>query len=339
MINKKSLWRDLCFSARVGVFNRIVTILVVTLLSGVILAGCTKSGDSGTASSEKITIAYSCPDMNNTFMVYLVDAAKEFAAKNDINLIVADSQMDVVKQQDQIRAFIQQKVNGIVMVAADSSATEPITDMAVKANIPLAYCNIFPFDEDNPNMPQGIYYVGSKEIDAGIIQGEMLGKALGGQGGIGILMGGLTNEASYKRSGGVKQVIGEKYPNIKVLAEETAQWQRDKAVDVVNNWLTAYGAQLKGIGANNDEMALGAVEALKAAGRTDVVVFGTDAIPDATASIVAGELKGTVYQDAVGQAQGAMDIIYKTIRGESISDQILWIPFVGVNPDNVKEFM
>jgi ABC-type sugar transport system substrate-binding protein len=311
---------------------------LVLLLAFTVLAGCNKS-ETGGASDGKITIAYACPDMNNTFMVYLVDAAKEFAAANGINLVVADSQMDVVKQQDQVRTFIQQKVNGIIVVAADSSACEPITEMAVNAKIPLVYCNIFPFDEANPNMPQNVYYVGSREIDAGIIQGGMLGEALGGQGGIGILMGGLTNEASYKRTDGVKQVIGQKYPGIKVLAEETAQWQRDKAVDVVNNWLTAYGTQLKGIGANNDEMALGAVQALKAAGRTDVAVFGTDAIPDATVSIVAGELKGSVYQDAVGQAKGAMDIVYKSIKGENIPDQILWIPFVGVNPDNVQDFM
>jgi ABC-type sugar transport system substrate-binding protein len=167
----------------------------------------------------------------------------------------------------------------------------------------------------------------------------MIGETLGGKGGITILMGALTNEAAYKRTAGVRQIISEKYPGIQVLAEETAQWQRDKAVDVVNNWLTAYGNKLTGIGANNDEMALGAVEALKAAGRTDIVVYGTDAIPDATASIVAGELKGTVYQDAVGQAKGAMDIAYKVIRGETVFDQILWIPFVGVNPDNVKDFM
>jgi ABC-type sugar transport system substrate-binding protein len=311
---------------------------LVALMTLTMLISCGKSG-SGESADGRITIAYACPDMNNTFMVYLVDAAREYAEANGINLVVSDSQMDVVKQQDQVKAFIQQKVSAIIVVAADSSAAEPMTNAAVAAKIPLVYCNIFPFDEVNPNMPGGVYYVGSKEIDAGIIQGGMLGEALGGQGSIGILMGALTNEASYKRSDGVKQILSQKYPAIKVLAEETAQWQRDKAVDVVNNWLTAYGTQLKGVGANNDEMALGAVEALKTAGRTDVVVYGTDAIPDATASIVAGELKGTVYQDAVGQAQGAMGIAHKLIKGETVPDKILWIPFVGVNPDNIKDFL
>jgi inositol transport system substrate-binding protein len=109
-------------------------------------------------------------------------------------------------------------------------------------------------------------------------------------------------------------------------------------VDVVNNWLTAYGSKLSGIGANNDDMALGAVEALKAAGRTDVVVFGTDATPAATDSIIGGELKGTVFQDGAGQAKGSMDIAYKACKGETIPEQMVWIPFVAVNADNVRSF-
>jgi inositol transport system substrate-binding protein len=251
---------------------------------------------------------------------------------------MADASMDVIKQQDQIKAFVQQKVNGIVVVAVDSSSCEPITEMVLAAKIPLAYCNVFPFDEENLNIPQGVYYVGSQEIQAGIIQGGMIGEALNGQGGVAILMGLLAHEASYKRTAGVKQVLSQKYPGIKILAEEAGDWQRDKGVDVANNWLTALGSDMKCIASNNDEMALGAIRALKAAGRDDVIVYGVDATPEAMASIAVGELNGTVYQDMKGQAKGAMDIVYKAAKGEMVSEQILWIPFKEVNAGNAKDF-
>jgi inositol transport system substrate-binding protein len=276
--------------------------------------------------------------MNNTFQTYLVDAATAKAKELGVTLTVSDAQNDVVKQQDQVKAFIQQGVDAVIVVAGDSSAMEPVTEAAAKAGIPLVYCNIYPFGDDE-NLPENVYYVGSQELEAGNIQGEYIGKALNGEGSICILMGGLAYEASYKRTQGVEDALTEKYPNIKVLAKETAEWQRDAAVDVVNNWLTAYGDQIKGICANNDEMALGAIEALKAAGRQDVVVLGVDAIPDAVQSILNKELAATVFQDSKGQGGGAVDIAYKVLSGEKLDSQITWVPFIQVDETNASEYV
>jgi ABC-type sugar transport system substrate-binding protein len=187
-------------------------------------------------------------------------------------------------------------------------------------------------------MPEGTYYVGSQEVTAGELQMGYAGEKLGGKGNVAILMGGLTYEASFERSQGVKNIIESKYPDIKVLAEETAEWQREKAVSVVENWITAYGDDLDAIFANNDEMALGAINALQAAGISDVMVFGIDATPDGVKAIEDGTLTATVFQDAKGQSEGAMDFAIKAIKKEAITESVNWIPYVLVTKDNVAQY-
>jgi inositol transport system substrate-binding protein len=164
-----------------------------------------------------------------------------------------------------------------------------------------------------------------------------MGKVLGGKGNVCILIGKLDNEGAVKRTEGNEATIAAKFPNIKVLAKETGNWQRDQGMSLTENWLTAYGKNLNGILANNDEMALGAVEALKAAGRTDVFVMGVDAIPDAKVAVGNGSLAATVLQDAVGQGRGAAEVAYAALKGEKKAP-ITWVPFVLVNKDNLSRY-
>lgn len=299
-------------------------------------AGSASAGSASAASDDQITVGYACVDMNNTFQTYLVDAASKKADELGVKFVMTDAQNDVVKQQDQIKAMLQQGVDAMIVVAADSSAMEPVTAAVTAAGIPLVYCNINPYG-DATELPDGVYYVGSDETEAGRMNGTLACEAAGGKGGVAILMGGLVYEASYKRTDGIKEIVAQ-YPDMKVLAEETAEWQRDKAIDVTNNWLTAFGDELKVVAANNDEMALGALEALKAAGRTDVVVTGVDAIPDACESIKKGELLGTVFQDSKGQGGGAMEIAVKAIKGEAVED-FTWVPYIPVYASNVDEYI
>lgn len=325
-------------------FTAIVLSSALTLTA--IFSGCgstsstesTSSTTESTSSASTITIGYSSPDMNNTGQTYIADYAKLMAAELGATITVTDAQNDVVKQQDQVKALIQQGVSALVVVPADTSAMEPVTAAAQAAGIPIVYCNVNPLG-DVDVLPDGVYYIGSQEIDAGIMQGEYMGEYLGGEGKAGILMGGLTYEASYQRTDGVKQVFAEKYPNIEVIAEETAEWQRDMAIDVVNNWLTAYGDELTVIFGNNDEMALGAVEALKAAGRTDIKVMGIDAISDACESILNGELVATVYQDFASQGGGAVEIAYNLANGTEPAESITWVPFLLVTEENAADYV
>jgi inositol transport system substrate-binding protein len=233
--------------------------------------------------------------------------------------------------------MIEQGYKAIMVVPVDTSAMGPITDAVTKAGIPLIYVNRNPFGTEQP--PQGVYYVGSQEIVAGQLQADYLVKLLGDnvKGGVGILEGILSNEGAVKRTEGNETVLA-KYPDVKVLAKEAGDWQSDKAMSITENWLTAYGKDLTCILANNDGMAMGALQALEAAGRTDVIVMGVDAIPDAVKLVKDGKLTATVLQDAKGQGGTGVEIADKVIKGET-PEAITWIDFVLITPENVDQYL
>lgn len=158
-----------------------------------VATGC--SGDKKTevaGSDGDIKIGYAINNMNDTFQTYIVDAAKEKADEYGYSIDIQDAQEDVIKQQDQVNAMIEQGVDAIIVVPVDTSAMDPITKAVTEAGIPLVYVNRNPFGEGD--IPEGVFYVGSQEIVAGQFQGEYLIKLMGEEGGVAILMGILSNE-------------------------------------------------------------------------------------------------------------------------------------------------
>ena len=160
---------------------------------------------------------------------------------------------------------------------------------------------------------------------------------MGEEGGVAILMGILSNEGAVKKTEGNENILS-KYPGIEILAKESGNWQKDQGMDITENWITAYGDKLKAILSNNDEMAIGAINALEAAGRDDVIVMGVDAIPDAVQLVSEGKLAATVLQDANGQGEGAVNVVHKVLQGET-PEKVTWIEFKLVTKDNVEEYM
>ncbi len=315
--------------------KKILAVLLVLMLALGTFAACGNGdGDTEGPGDEAIKIGFAQCNLNDTFQTYVVDAAKDKAAELGYAVDVQDAQEDVVKQQDQVNTMIEQGYDIIMVVPVDTSAMQPITEAVTAAGIPLIYVNRNPFGTDNP--PEGVYYVGSQEIVAGQLQGEYLVELMGEEGGVGILMGILSNEGAVKRTEGNESILG-KYPGIKVLAKEAGDWQYDKGMNITENWITAYGDGLNAVLANNDGMAIGAVQALQAAGREDVIVMGVDAIPDAVNMVAEGTLDATVLQDAKGQGAGAIEIAEALLGGGS-SDPIKWVDFVLVTPDNVADF-
>ena len=308
----------------------VLLIALTLVVSGAFAAGgAEKSGG-------KVKVGYVCTNFNDTFQTYVMDAAKKyFATKPDFELVLQDAQEDVIRQQDLVNTLISQGAKALIVVPVNTSAMEPIIKSAADAKIPLVFVNRNPFGEKA--LPPNVYYVGSQEIIAGQLQMEAMGKALGGKGNVCILMGKLDNEGAVKRTEGNETTIKTLFPNIKILAKETGNWQRDQGLSLTENWLTAYGKNLNGILANNDEMALGAVEALKAAGRTDVPVMGVDAIPDAKVAVGNGSLAATVLQDAVGQGQGAAEVALAVLQGGKMP-AVRWVPFVLITKDNLDKY-
>ena len=296
-------------------------------------------GSSGIASaaSDRIVIGYSISNFNNAYQTYVYDGAVAYAEQNGITVNVADAQDDVVKQLDDVKSLIEQGVNALIVIPVDTAAMRPITQAAVDAGITLCYVNRNPFAGIEDTMPEGVFYVGSEEIVAGMLQMEYAAQLLGGAGNIAILMGQLGNEGAIKRLEGTEKVIAEQYSDIKILASETANWQRDEGMTVTENFLIAYGQDLNAILAQNDEMAIGALNACRAARRDDVIVLGIDAIPDMLEMVAAGDIPGTVLQDAKGQGAMGVEILHRVLSGESV-EKVFWIPFVLVTQENVAEY-
>ena len=140
----------------------------------------------------------------------------------------------------------------------------------------------------------------------------------------------------YKRQGQYNSLVNA-CEGIEVVAEQTANWQRDEAMSLAENWILSY-PDLKAIMCHNDDMALGAYEAVKDAGKEDsILVVGVDAIPEALESVEAGGLACTVFQDAKGQGVGALEAAVSIVNGETVEKEIA-IPFQLVTKENVADF-
>jgi inositol transport system substrate-binding protein len=290
---------------------------------------------AGRAAQDGTLIGYVSPNFNDTFQGYIMDQFRSFFTSHPgYTVDFQDAQEDVVRQQDQVNNLIAKGAKALVVVPVNTSAMDPITRAAQNARIPLVYVNRNPFGNAAP--PSNIYYVGSQEIVAGQLQAESLGQLLNGQGGVCILMGRLDNEGAILRTQGNEDTFRQKFPGIRVLAKETGNWQRDQGMNLAENWITAYGNDLKAILGNNDEMALGAAEAARKLGRTDIIVMGVDAIPDARAAVGSGLLAATVLQDAAGQGRGAAAAALNALTGRS-QPAVTWVPFVLIDRSNLAQ--
>ena len=155
-----------------------------------------------------------------------------------------------------------------------------------------------------------------------------------------VLMGELSNQAAVQRTKDIHDVIdgGKCKVKLNIIDEQTANWQRDEAQDLMTNWLTS-GVDFDAVIANNDEMAIGAILAMKAAGMSmeDVVVAGIDATPDGLAALASGDLDVTVYQNAVKQGEVALQTAVAMAGGDS-ADRNIWIPFEPVTRENMAGY-
>ena len=290
---------------------------------------------AGGASAE--TIGYSSPNFDDNFQTILRTAAEKHAKSLGHDILIEDAREDVGTQLSQIQNFIASGVDAIMLAAVSAESTPAITEMVKGTGIPLVYINRRPVDIDR--LGGTSTYVGSDDYVAGKLEAEAVCKLTGGKGKAVILIGILTNEAAQSRTKAVKDVVATgACSGIEIIAEQVGDWQRTKGADIVTNWLSS-GIRPDIVFANNDEMALGAIQALKGAGISmdDVIVAGVDATPDAIKSMEAGELDVTVFQDAEGQATGGVDAALKMIKGEKLGSYTD-IPFIPVTLDNIERF-
>jgi inositol transport system substrate-binding protein len=269
---------------------------------------------------------------SDTFLSRVQDGMKAEATVKGVTVDIKDAKDDTAAQLSQVENMISQKVAAIIVVPVDTSAAQPMADAAKKANIPLVFVN------RNPAI-KGVPYVGSDSLYAGTVEMTELAKLAGGKGNVLILQGQVTNEAAVQRTQGCNDVVA-KNPGMKVTATLAGDWDRAKGQSITENWIQS-GALKAGdvICANNDEMALGAINALKAGKLLDkVFVGGVDATSEALAAMQAGDLEVTVFQDAKGQGKGGVDAAVDLIAGKTVED-FVDIPYVLVTPANIKDYL
>lgn len=287
------------------------------------------------AQAQKIGVSMAMFD--DTFLTILRNGINDAGKKAGANVQIEDATNDVGKQLSQVQNMIAQKVDAIIVNPVDTDVTPKITKMVTDAKIPLIYVNRKPVDF--AKLPSGVAYVASDEKVSGTLQTQQVCKLLKGKGDILVLMGELSNEAARTRTQDIEDVIKTKEcSGMKIVDKREGKWSRTSAQDITTNWLSS-GVKFDAIIANNDEMAIGAINALKAAKKwtPTSIVAGIDATPDALASMKAGDLKVTVFQNANGQGSGSVDAAIKLIKKQPV-DRFVNVLFELVTPENLSKY-
>jgi len=281
-------------------------------------------------SQKPIVICVSLLNLSSEFIVMINQAMVAKAKELGVTLIVNDAQRSAEKQVQQVESFIAQKADAIILNPCEVEASSPAVDKALAAGIPIVNVN-----SETRSTPTA--FVGSRDEESARVAMEYIAKRLNGQGNVVMMHGFMGQAAQIKRDQGAREVLG-KYPGLKLIADQTAEWDRAKALSLMENWIQSNGGKMNAVFAQNDEMAMGALIALEQAKMKDnVIVAGVDAIADALQAVKDGRLDATVFQDARGQAGNAVETAVKIVKKQPYEKQV-FIPFQLVTKDNVGQF-
>lgn len=314
---------------------------------------CLATGFSSSAAhAEALKIAAIVQSLNTEYNVLWADAAKAHPALSDgtATLTILDGRQDVLTQSNLFDTAITEKYDAIVFIPVDIDAGNEPIERAKAAGIPV-------FGSNTVVSNTALYdtYINSNDVEAG----ELLAKAVIDKAGpdakIVILEGMLGQSAQVQRLEGIQKVLKDN-PGVTVLEQNTANWSRAEAITLMENVLTAHGKDVQGVLAENDEMAVGAIEGIRNHGLDpkSVPVAGVDGIKDALEAVKRGEQQMSILQDASGQAQGAIDLALSKLAGESYKpraavwdvnggklawnggkEQHYYVPWLAVTAENV----
>lgn len=312
--------------------NRILQPFLLCFL--LLTAGCNQSTTSDktqNTNAKKLVIGVTMLSMQNEFIVNVHDEIAKKAEADGVELITVDAERSALKQIEQVESFIAQKVDVIIMNPCEVEASSPAVTKALAANIPIVNVN-------SETSAKPTAFVGSDDVESGRIAMRYIAEKLGGKGNVLMMHGYMGQAAQIKREQGAREVL-KQYPNIKLLAHQTAEWDRAKAMSLMENWIQSYGSDINAVFAQNDEMGLGAVKALTDAGlKSKVIVVSIDAIPDALQAVKKGSLDATVFQNAEQQGSKAIETAIKIANKQPYDKETL-IPFQLVNKDNLPQFL
>ena len=287
------------------------------------------------AAEKHLTILMSVPGLTFPFFVHCVNQAKEEANKlGDIDLIISDGQVSSPKQTADIEAAITKKVDGIVISPNDVDALAPALQEAVDAKIPVVT-----FDRRVNKVPGILAHVGADNVKGGEAQGQLIEKLFPDGAMVMNLQGQSGSSPAIDRNKGLHNVLDQAKDKYKIVFEDTAAFARDKGLSVTESALAGMPKPPDVISCANDDMALGALEALRARNLIGKVkLIGFDALPEALGQIKAGNMTATIEQLPGGQVRGAMETLVAYLRdGKKPDQQVKLLTPIAITSDNLNQ--
>ncbi|WP_291381965.1 substrate-binding domain-containing protein [Demequina sp.] len=303
----------------------------VTLAGTLALAACSSDTgtdatiDSGTgAATSEVSLGLALSTLNNPFFVSLRDGAQAAADEAGVELVVTDARDDATQQADQVQNFSAQQLDAVLINPVDSDAAGAMLAPLIQSGTPIVAVDraVTGVEVDS--------FIASDNIAGGKLAAEALAKAIGETGKVIVLQGVAGTSASRERGQGFSEGIAA-FPNIEVVAMQPADFDRAQGLDVATNLLQA-NPDVVGIFAENDEMALGAIQALGSRAGTDVFVVGFDGTDDGVAAIDAGTLYASIAQQPEELGRAAVEAALALLAGDPV-DAVVGVPVVVLTAD------
>jgi len=320
--------------------KRLLTVAVIAATGAFALAGCSSSGGTtgaattpagGTGTSagapaSSVSIGLALSTLDNPFFVSVRDGAQKEADAEGVQLTITDAQDDATTQANQVQNFQTQQLQAVIINAVDSDAAGPIVAPLIAAKTPVIAVDRAVNGADVNS------FIASDNVQGGKLAADALAKAIGEKGSVIVLEGTAGTSAARDRNEGFTQGIAA-YPNIKIVASQPADFDRTKGLDTATNLLQAHPDAV-GIFAANDEMALGAVQALGDKAGKSVFIVGFDGTDDGQAAIKAGTMAGSVAQQPEELGKQAVQAAVKLVQGQSVEATIS-VPVVVLTKDSL----
>jgi ribose transport system substrate-binding protein len=316
--------------------TRPVAIAAVLAAAALGLTACS-SGGSGAASGGSLKVTALLPQgYDQPYGSVYVDTMKKEAKKLGVELTLTNAKYDASKQASDCDVAVAKKPAGIILWPADATAVRPCLLKAKAAGIPVNSSNSDVLAKDKSLVHS---YSGPSNDKVGRLDADLLGKALNGKGEIVIVQGQPGNSTAVDRQTGFEAQLKDKYPGITVLGAQPANWDKAQAVTATSELLTRYGDKIKGIYAQDDTMAAGAIEALQNRGvdpsSIPIVACGDTKLGQP--NVLSGAQYGTLFQSPVWDGQHAIDNIVKVIKKQTVAKNV-YMPMPLVTKDNAAKY-
>ena len=325
-------------------FSKLAGVLALAICAAMTFSAC-QSGTQGTTPSDTSSptntpseagaksVAFFIAHKNNAFMVNLSDAVEKAAKDKGLEIKVYSADSDPAKQVSQIESAIAQGVDGLLIDPASFDGITTAIEEAKAKNIPVVTLHERVSIQDKCDA-----FVGVDLKVGGKAKMEQVLKDFGdsAEKNIAFVYGVMGDTAQIDITAGYDEALGD--TKINKVFEGSGKWTQEGALDLVSNWLST-GKQIDAIVCNNDAMALGALQAVKSAGKEGKIrIYGLDAVPEVIKEVSGGNISATIYNDFSAEADKGTDVLIQVMGGESFEKETV-IPPIVITKDNANEYL